>query len=138
MATDLPTAVYIDGYNLYYGRIRGTPYKWLDLVGLFEHVLRDQDPRSVLARLHYFSAPALARFASHGQASSKACPMTVAIVFASGSWKRRKRTSISRCECIAMRVPVDTGSSCCVRTTVTLLRRWTPCARTFPIWSSGS
>ena len=26
------TAVYIDGYNLYYGRIRGTRYKWVDLV----------------------------------------------------------------------------------------------------------
>ncbi len=29
------TAVYIDGYNLYYGRIRGTAFKWLDVVALF-------------------------------------------------------------------------------------------------------
>lgn len=26
--------VYIDGFNLYYGAVKGTPYKWLDLAGL--------------------------------------------------------------------------------------------------------
>jgi 6-hydroxy-3-succinoylpyridine 3-monooxygenase len=25
------TIVYVDGFNLYYGAVRGTPYKWLDL-----------------------------------------------------------------------------------------------------------
>jgi hypothetical protein len=30
----------VDGYNLYYGLLRGTKLKWLDLVALFEsHVL---------------------------------------------------------------------------------------------------
>jgi hypothetical protein len=34
------TVVYVDGFNLYYGALRGTPFKWLDLYGLFrEHVL---------------------------------------------------------------------------------------------------
>lgn len=32
----LRTRVYIDGYNLYYGRLRGTAYKWLDPLNLFE------------------------------------------------------------------------------------------------------
>lgn len=32
----LRTRVYIDGYNLYYGCLKGTPYKWLDLLTLFE------------------------------------------------------------------------------------------------------
>lgn len=27
----LDTHVYIDGFNLYYGLLKGTPYKWLDL-----------------------------------------------------------------------------------------------------------
>ena len=66
------TAVYIDGYNLYYGRIRGTPYKWLDLLALFEALLHSQDPSSRLDVVRYFSAPALARFATHGQASTEA------------------------------------------------------------------
>ncbi|GGD41882.1 hypothetical protein GCM10007235_12420 [Pseudoxanthomonas indica] len=63
------TAVYIDGYNLYYGRIRGTPYKWLDVVSLFEHLLHGQNPHAELNSVRYFSAPALGRFATHGDAS---------------------------------------------------------------------
>ena len=63
------TGVYVDGYNLFYGRLRGTPYKWLDLVGLFESILHAQDPSQPLALLRYFSAPALARFATNGTAS---------------------------------------------------------------------
>jgi 6-hydroxy-3-succinoylpyridine 3-monooxygenase len=42
-ATTVPplrTRAYIDGYNLYYGCLKGTPYKWLDLLVLFEqHIL---------------------------------------------------------------------------------------------------
>lgn len=66
------TAVYIDGYNLYYGRIRGTPYKWLDIVGLSDRLLREQDPTSEVEIVRYFSAHCLARFATHGQASVEA------------------------------------------------------------------
>lgn len=32
----LRTRVYIDGYNFYYGCLKGTSYKWLDLVKLFK------------------------------------------------------------------------------------------------------
>ena len=36
----LRTRVYVDGYNLYYGCLKGTHLKWLDLLTLFEaHVL---------------------------------------------------------------------------------------------------
>ena len=36
----LRTRVYVDGSNLYYGCLKGTPYKWLDLLELFErHIL---------------------------------------------------------------------------------------------------
>lgn len=36
----LRTRIYIDGYNFYYGCLRGTPHKWLDLLPLFEnHIL---------------------------------------------------------------------------------------------------
>jgi 6-hydroxy-3-succinoylpyridine 3-monooxygenase len=41
----LRTIVYVDGFNFYYGEVRGTPYKWLDLVALFSRVL---DPRNAL------------------------------------------------------------------------------------------
>lgn len=32
----LRTRIYVDGYNLYYGCLRKTPYKWLDPLKLFE------------------------------------------------------------------------------------------------------
>ena len=46
------TAVYIDGYNLYYGRLRNTAYKWLDVVALFDTLIKVQDPRSSLEVVH--------------------------------------------------------------------------------------
>ena len=40
VATSLRTRVYIDGYNLYYGCLKDTQYKWLNLHHLFEqHIL---------------------------------------------------------------------------------------------------
>jgi uncharacterized LabA/DUF88 family protein len=66
------TAVYIDGYNLYYGRLRGTPYKWLDLPVLFDKLMTEQDPNCVIEAVKFFTAPALGKFATHGQASVEA------------------------------------------------------------------
>lgn len=44
-APPLRTRVYVDGYNLYYGCLKNTHFKWLDLLPLFEqHIL----PSSVL------------------------------------------------------------------------------------------
>jgi uncharacterized LabA/DUF88 family protein len=47
------TAVYIDGFNLYYGAVRGTPYKWLDLLAMCELIV-PHDHQIVL--LKYFTA----------------------------------------------------------------------------------
>ena len=44
--------VYIDGFNLYYGALRGTPYKWLNLQRYFALLRADDD----LQRIHYFTA----------------------------------------------------------------------------------
>jgi uncharacterized LabA/DUF88 family protein len=70
--TPRSTAVYVDGYNLYYGRLRGTPFKWLDLVKLFDDLLARRDQNEKLERVNLFTAPALATFASHGNASVEA------------------------------------------------------------------
>ncbi len=70
-ATDRPTAVlsflkdakmktivFIDGYNLYYGLLRHSPYKWLDLYTLFQHhILQNAD----VLEVRYYTAPVLAR-----------------------------------------------------------------------------
>jgi hypothetical protein len=34
------TYVYIDAFNLYYGALKGTPYKWLDVKALFGSILK--------------------------------------------------------------------------------------------------
>lgn len=44
--------VYVDGFNLYYGCLKGTPYKWLDLVRLSELMLPDQH----VVHVKYFTA----------------------------------------------------------------------------------
>jgi hypothetical protein len=46
------TNVYVDGFNLYYGALKGTPYKWLDLDALFRMLLPQHDIR----RIRYFTA----------------------------------------------------------------------------------
>ena len=48
------TRVYIDGYNLYYGLLKGTPWKWLDLE-LFSKGLLNPDHEIV--SIDYFTAP---------------------------------------------------------------------------------
>ena len=53
------TVVYVDGYNLYYGLLRKTTLKWLDLFALFrDHVL---DPETELIQVRYYTAPVLGR-----------------------------------------------------------------------------
>lgn len=53
----MATTVYIDGFNLYYGALRGTPYKWLDLEALCQRLL----PKDDLNRIRYFTARITAR-----------------------------------------------------------------------------
>jgi hypothetical protein len=46
------TNVYVDGFNLYYGAVRGTPFKWLDIRRLCEVLL----PRNDIREVQYFAA----------------------------------------------------------------------------------
>ncbi|MDE2236170.1 MAG: NYN domain-containing protein [Gammaproteobacteria bacterium] len=47
------TIVYVDGFNFYYGAVRGTSWKWLDPVALFHKVL---GPENKLKLIKYFTA----------------------------------------------------------------------------------
>jgi uncharacterized LabA/DUF88 family protein len=53
----LQTFVYVDGFNLYYGAVRGTPYRWLDIRRLSELLL----PGHSIATIKYFTARVSAR-----------------------------------------------------------------------------
>ncbi|HVY78354.1 MAG TPA: NYN domain-containing protein [Solirubrobacterales bacterium] len=48
----MKTNFYVDAFNLYYGSLRGTPHKWLDLAALFGRVF----PRNEIHRIRYFTA----------------------------------------------------------------------------------
>jgi hypothetical protein len=51
------TYVYVDGFNLYYGAVKDTPYKWLNIRRLCELLL----PAYSIARIKYFTARVSAR-----------------------------------------------------------------------------
>lgn len=68
----LKTSIFIDGYNLYYGRLRGTQYKWLDVVALFSQITQSIEPHSQIISVKFFTAPALPKFSRHGKESMRA------------------------------------------------------------------
>ena len=39
----MKTIVYIDAFNLYYGSLKGTPHKWLDVVQLSKQLVPSTD-----------------------------------------------------------------------------------------------
>ncbi|MFZ3278321.1 MAG: NYN domain-containing protein [Candidatus Sulfotelmatobacter sp.] len=49
--------VYVDGFNLYYGAVKGSPYKWLDLGALCHRML----PNDTIQSIEYFTAIVSAR-----------------------------------------------------------------------------
>ena len=51
------TIVYIDGFNLYYGCLKGTPCRWLDLQAFAQKML----PRDQIVGIKYFTAKVDAR-----------------------------------------------------------------------------
>ena len=48
----MKTNVYIDGFNLYAGAVKGTAYKWLNLLALSQTLI----PGSSINRIRYFTA----------------------------------------------------------------------------------
>ncbi len=48
----MKTNVYVDGFNLYYGAVKGTPYRWLNLAALCQCLL----PGDQINRITYFTA----------------------------------------------------------------------------------
>lgn len=53
MSKQIRTSIYIDGLNLYYGCVRNSPYKWLDLKKLFSQLLKKHND---IDRIQYFTA----------------------------------------------------------------------------------
>ena len=47
------TTIYVDGSNLYYGCLKNTKYRWLNLEELFRNILQDDHK---IEKIHYFTA----------------------------------------------------------------------------------
>ena|SRR5579862_7470369 len=54
---NLITNIYIDGFNLYYGALRKTPYRWLNPEALCRLLL----PKNTIGKIKYFTALVSAR-----------------------------------------------------------------------------
>ena len=52
------TYIYVDGFNLYYGAVKDTPYKWLDLKALFSRILK---PYNEIRAIKYYTAKVAGR-----------------------------------------------------------------------------
>lgn len=62
----MKTTLYLDGFNLYYGAVKGTAYKWLDVVKLLSHICHEQAPTADIVAVKYFTAPVKGSIATHG------------------------------------------------------------------------
>ena len=60
---DMKTIVYVDGFNLYYGVLKDTRYKWLDLQKVSQLLL----PKNQIVSIKYFTAKVSARPNDPGQ-----------------------------------------------------------------------
>ena len=61
----MATGIYIDGLNLYYGALRGTPFRWLDL----EKFSQSLFPRDEISIIRYFTAMVNSRDHNDGSQS---------------------------------------------------------------------
>jgi hypothetical protein len=57
MGVEMRTYVYVDGFNLYYGAVKGTAYKWLNIERLCKLLL----PKNQILKIKYFTALVTAR-----------------------------------------------------------------------------
>lgn len=57
MATKPRTIIYVDGFNLYFGALKKTPYRWLDILTLCNIYL----PTNDIVAIKYFTAKVSAR-----------------------------------------------------------------------------
>ncbi len=53
----MKTIVYVDGFNLYYGSLKNTPYKWLNIHRMCELLL----PKNKIIGIKYFTAKIFSR-----------------------------------------------------------------------------
>jgi uncharacterized LabA/DUF88 family protein len=89
------TIVYIDGFNLYYGALKGTPYKWLNLERYFK-ILRKDD---TVQAIKYFTALVSGQTRSHQETYLKALATLPLVDVILGKFKS-KRVRCNEVSCL--------------------------------------
>ena len=77
--------IYIDGFNLYYGNLRGSRHKWLDLERYFRLLRPDDD----LQQIHYFTALVTGSRRPNQEAYLKALDTSPLVQVVLGKFKTR-------------------------------------------------
>lgn len=97
--------IYIDGFNLYYGAMRGGAHKWLDIQRLCERLRQDDD----IQLIRYFTALIVGRTRTNQETYLRAlatCPKVEAIL---GKFKSKQfKCRVSACTFPGSRVYVGT------------------------------
>ncbi len=86
----MKTNFYVDAFNLYYGSLKGTPDRWLDLDALFRAVF----PNNTINRIRYFTAivesrPSDLRRPAHQRAYLRALQTIPSLSIHYGQYKTR-------------------------------------------------
>jgi len=79
--------VYIDAFNLYYGAIKGTAHKWLDLEKYFTRLRQDDE----VMKIRYFTARVSGPSRSRQDAYLRALSTLPLVEITEGKYKRRER-----------------------------------------------
>jgi hypothetical protein len=80
------TIIYIDGFNLYYGALSQTPFRWLDL----DRLARLLRPNDDIARVKYFTALINGPSRTNQEAYLKALSARPSVEIVMGNFKRKR------------------------------------------------
>lgn len=94
-ATPRPrTIVYIDGFNLYYGAVKGTPWKWLDLAKYFSNIR----PADDIQIIRYFTAMVSGPTRPNQEVYLQALATTPLVEIVLGNFKKKSvRCKLAAC-----------------------------------------
>lgn len=81
------SAVYVDGFNLYYGALRQTPHRWLDLQKYFTQIRSDEE----IEKIWYFTAKVTQSAGTRQQAYWSALSTCQLVKIVEGFYKRKKQ-----------------------------------------------
>ncbi|MEA5420156.1 NYN domain-containing protein [Spirulina sp. CCNP1310] len=87
--------VYIDGFNLYYGALKGTPHRWLDLQKYFEKLRQDDE----IKKIWYFTAKVTGSPSQRQQIYLDALATSPLVEVVFGLYKRKTlRCKVKECQ----------------------------------------